>query len=610
MYYEHFGLSGPPFEFAPAPAGLFMSRQYREALFALESDVVLEASDFSLLVGESGTGKTTLATALVRAFLRRAHTAHITNPRLKLEEIISLILSQLEIEPVGSSRLDLWRSFEGVIAGLKSGDRVVLIIDDAQELSDEALEGLRLLSNCNAHGSKRLHIILVAQPKLIPRLQSAALRNVSQRIGACARLEALKFDEAVGYVDCLLRQKGGSAKEIFDAQALRYIIAQSTGISRQINLLCRNAMLTAYNEGVRCVTLSIVQAALAENQNVDGQLRTTPAPFSRVGWILGAATWATIALGVGLSASIAIFYRSRADNSSQRKTRTIESAGIVNSGPRRTSARSETPGRTLFASPTSSQPKIPKTLTSTNSGLPETALVPAPFENGLTYTQERKLRYEIRRAKWSFGARRYTNAIYHVRRGLLLDPSNSEMRDLLQLAQAARSKSEKSGGAMAAGPVGPVAAAGSLQSSEMPSGAPSPSARIADRESPRPVPTSENISPTDGVGPPSSVSEKVAAGPTAVSHTISHLRAARHTRFTIQLDAAMDQKSADQMVGRLQRLGYQPHLVSVSLNGQPWYKVEIGPYASKDEAAAADAELRLKYNRIYGGEAEPPTRTG
>jgi type II secretory pathway predicted ATPase ExeA/cell division septation protein DedD len=608
MYHEHFGLSGPPFEFPPTPAGLFMSRQYREALFALERGVVLEASEFSLLVGESGTGKTILVTALIKAVLRRTYTAYIANPRLKLEEIIRLILHQLGTEPRGSSRRDLWRSFGGVIAELKAGDRVVVIIDDAQDLSDEALDGLRFLSNCDPLRSKRLHFILVAHLKLLSRLQSAALCNFNQRIGARAKLEALKFGEALDYVDYLLRQKGGSAKKIFDARALRYIIRQCAGNPRQINLMCHNAMLAAYDEGVRCVTLSTVRTALGELQNVDHRSRTPPAQFLRAGAILGTGTWATIALAVCLTVSAAIFYVPHARDSSQRKPRFIESAAIVNWGALGRGARSETPDGTPFVTPTF-RPQTSKTLTSTDFVLPGTALASAPSANSLTYTQERKLSYEIRRAKSSLAAKRYTNAIYHLKRGLLLDPGNSDMRYLLELAQVARSQPEKSAEVMPASSARSVAAAGSLQSPEMPSGAPFPDAPVANLKFARPVSISETISPTNGAGPPSSVPEKVSADSAAASHTIStpHLRAVRHTSFAIQIDATMDQKNADQMVGRLQQLGYHPQLVSVRVGGQPCYKVEIGPYTSKDDATAADAELRLKYSKIFGGEAESPT---
>src|ERR1700730_6966470 len=189
-----------------------MGRSHREALFALEWGTTRETSGLTLLVGEIGTGKTTLINAILAQaqHLEGVQIAFVLNPRLNIEEIMSLILRQLGMEGVRSSRLDLWGGFQGMIAGLKPGNRVAVIVDDAQDLSNERLEDLRLLSNCDPNGSKRLHFILVGQPELLPRLQSPALRNVNQRIGTRATLNPLEFDEARDYVDYLLRQKGGS----------------------------------------------------------------------------------------------------------------------------------------------------------------------------------------------------------------------------------------------------------------------------------------------------------------------------------------------------------------------------------------------------------------
>jgi hypothetical protein len=248
---------------------------------------------------------------------------------LTLEELLTLILHQLRIEGVRSSRIELWRSFEEVIARLTPGDRVVVIIDAGQDLTDETLENLRLLSNSDQKGSKRLHFILVAQPELLPRLQSAALRNVSQRIGARATLEALKVDEAMGYVNFLLRQRGGGAREIFDARALRYMIAQSAGIPRRINQLCHNSMLAAYDEGVSCVTIANVRVALSSSENSDRRSKIRSAPFSGTG-LMGKAAWATVLLGSVLTAAWAAeIYLPRLDDFRRKATKVIESAAMV-----------------------------------------------------------------------------------------------------------------------------------------------------------------------------------------------------------------------------------------------------------------------------------------
>jgi general secretion pathway protein A len=248
MCCHHFGLSGPPFEFGSSPTALFMSAPHRGALAALEWGVAHETSGLTLLVGETGTGKTTLVSALLAQHRERVHAAYVLNLRLEIEEIMSLILEQITVKGMPPSRLGLWRGIEKMIARLKPGVWIVVIVDDAQDLTDERLEDPRLLSNCEANGSKRLHFILVGRPELSTQLGAPALPNINQRIGARAILNPLKFGEARSYVDYRLRQRGGSAPKIFNARALCRLIAQSCGIPQQINLLCNSAMPAAYAE--------------------------------------------------------------------------------------------------------------------------------------------------------------------------------------------------------------------------------------------------------------------------------------------------------------------------------------------------------------------------
>jgi MSHA biogenesis protein MshM len=600
MKYEHFGLSGPPFEFPRLPAELVLIRQYREALWVLEAGVVTEGSGFSLLVGESGTGKTVLVRALASAVLRRAYIAYIANLRVTPDAIIRLILHQLGTEPTRSSTRELWRSLDEAVAGLKPSDRVVVIIDDAQDLSDETLKSLQLFSTYNRHGSKRLHFILVACPRLLRRLESASLINFNQTIGTRTTLKPLNFDEASYYIDWLLRDKGGRAKRIFDMRALRYIITQSAGIPRRINLICHNALLAAYEEGASVVTLSNVRTALDDLPDLDNRVRTAHAQDLRESTMFGAATSAMIALGVGLVVLATIVLIPRARESFQTL---IEPAAIVNRDSGGRGVPADTPNGKLFPAPPSVQPQTSKTLASADSVLPETALTAAVSANSLTPIQAQKLSYEIGRARAALGARRPNNAIYHLERGLLLEPGNSEIRHLLEIARAAQSQPSHNAVVLAASSARSVTAAGSLQSTAMPIGAPSPGTHAANLRFGRPKLPGAGISPTNRSTPSTDRSEKTPDS-VAASHAISprHVRAVRHTSFAIQIDATLDQQSADQMVSRIQRLGYHPYILSFRVGNQAWYKVEIGPYMSEDDAVTADAELRLKYNKIFGGE--------
>jgi cell division septation protein DedD len=298
-------------------------------------------------------------------------------------------------------------------------------------------------------------------------------------------------------------------------------------------------------------------------------------------------------------------------------------------------ARAENTGATLIDPPSGFLPEMQKTLTSTNSVSPEPAVTPPTSYDSLTYEQERKLRYEIRRAQSSFGVGQYTNAVYHLKRALLLDPGSSEIRDLLQRAQAAQLKPEKSAGSTAPSPAPPAAVAWPDYRPEMPLGEPSgsasgeisappvsaaedlppvnsggPSARASEEVAVPPVPAAEHLPPLNGGGSLARASGKGAPtpdSPTAL-HTASaeQVPAARRTLFNIQIQAAMDQKNAERMVDRLRQLGYQPHLVTNGIGGQTWYQVEIGPYPSHDEAAAAKATLRLKYDSTFDPPAPNP----
>ena len=192
MYHRHFGLSGPPFQFTPAPDALYLSATHRETLALLEWGLLHEPTGFTMLVGESGVGKTTLVASILARRLRNVRTALLTNPRLDFDQIMQVAMSQLAPGWSGQTRLELTEGFAELLDGLAPGERVAIVIDEAQELSDDALEGLRLLSNADTFEERRLQIILVGQPELIARLARPAMRSLNQRIGARAVLRPLR----------------------------------------------------------------------------------------------------------------------------------------------------------------------------------------------------------------------------------------------------------------------------------------------------------------------------------------------------------------------------------------------------------------------------------
>lgn len=268
MYYQHFGLNGPPFQFTPSPAMVYMSQTHREGMAALEWGLMHESSGFSMLAGESGTGKTTLIASLLSRQYQRLHLAYITNPRLDFPDVLRLILTQLGVEAIGLSKGEMLDALGTFLGGLRPAERVAVIFDEAQGLSDDALEELRLLSNYGRPGENQLQLIIVGQPELLRRLMAPNLRQFNERIGARTLLVPLDANETLEYIDYRLRSKGGTSTKIFHPKALRYIVAASAGVPRRVNVLCHNAMLLAYAAGAKQVTLKMAKDAVAEYQDL------------------------------------------------------------------------------------------------------------------------------------------------------------------------------------------------------------------------------------------------------------------------------------------------------------------------------------------------------
>jgi type II secretory pathway predicted ATPase ExeA len=254
MYYQHFGLSGAPFAFDPSSPVLFMSVGHREGLAALEWGL-LEPSGFTMLVGEIGTGKTTLICSLLARRHQGVRTAWVANPRLSFEEMLRQLLSQLGVDqPAGSSRLALLQAFDAQLASLAPDECIAVVLDEAQDLSDDALEDLRLLSNFQALEPRRLQIVLVGQIDLARRLAAPHLRQLNQRIGARAMLPTLQRSEIRDYLDYRLRARGGEIERLFTRGAIRELLHACSGIPRRINVLCHNALLLAYAQDKDCVS--------------------------------------------------------------------------------------------------------------------------------------------------------------------------------------------------------------------------------------------------------------------------------------------------------------------------------------------------------------------
>jgi general secretion pathway protein A len=295
MYLSFFGLQEKPFAITPDPRYLYLSERHAEALAHLLYGVN-EAGGFIQLTGEVGTGKTTVVRTLLSRVPHHADVAVILNPRVTPVEFLLTICEELGIEIADADRDSVKQMVDSLnrrlLAAHAEGRRVIVIVDEAQNLSAEVLEQVRLLTNLETPTQKLLQIILIGQPELRELLDRTELRQLAQRITGRYHLEPLSREETQGYIRHRLRV-AGAADEIFTASALSEVHRVSAGIPRVINVTCDRALLGAYTQETRSVTAALVRRAAGE---VYGR-RYVPS------WL----TWLAGGLGLAGLCGIALF---------------------------------------------------------------------------------------------------------------------------------------------------------------------------------------------------------------------------------------------------------------------------------------------------------------
>ena len=269
MYLEYYGLTEPPFDITPNPRFLFYSPKHREAINHLLYGI-RERKGFVQITGEVGAGKTTLCRAMLEQLDCHYATALILNPVMRPDELMKAIAIEFGLPVNGLDRLDtvaLINNF--LLAQVERGQDSVLIIDEAQDLTDELLEQVRLLSNLETDDRKLLQIVLMGQPELRDRLNNPRLRQLRQRITVRYHLLPLSREEVNRYVHHRLHISGGNGTPCFTLPALWRVHRYSQGIPRLVNAVCDKALLAGFVQQRDRIDFRMVGQAVRE---LEGQI--------------------------------------------------------------------------------------------------------------------------------------------------------------------------------------------------------------------------------------------------------------------------------------------------------------------------------------------------
>ena len=267
MYKSFYGLKENPFNVNPDPRFLFLTKQIEEALTGLMYGIQTRKG-FITLTGEVGTGKTTLINRLLDwLHHRRARTAFLFNSRMNSSQLFDFILAEFDIPCESKSKSQqLLKLNHWLLERYRDGETVVLIIDEAQNLTYPVLEEIRLLTNLETSTEKLLQIVLSGQPELEEKLKLPQLRQLRQRIMLRCRTTPLSEEQTREYITERLRIAGGSGEPIFSPKTVETIHVYSLGIPRVINLLCEHSLVNGFVEQQRPIQPKIVEEVAHEFQ--------------------------------------------------------------------------------------------------------------------------------------------------------------------------------------------------------------------------------------------------------------------------------------------------------------------------------------------------------
>lgn len=283
MYEAFYGLRERPFDLTPNPRFLLMTSRHREALTTLEYGLTARTG-IALLVGEAGTGKTTIVHAALQSQrARQSRAVYLNNPALTRQEFVEFLAAGFGLsEGAATSKTRCLSELTEVLASRHaSGTMSALVIDEAQCLPDELLEEVRLLANIESAAEKLLSIVLAGQPEIADRLNQPSLRQLKQRIGLRCSLAALALEETTAYIAARLRIAGGDERQVFTDDAIATIHDRSRGIPRTISVIADNALVTAFALDLRPVDRDVVLEVCRDfdfGETPDDALEPQPRP--------------------------------------------------------------------------------------------------------------------------------------------------------------------------------------------------------------------------------------------------------------------------------------------------------------------------------------------